>query len=103
MDLPIHKPLWSSVRDNAARSRFELDVNGDTAFAYYRIGDGVMTFTSTQTPPALRGRGVASELIRKALANARATGLKVDATCSFVVNYLQRHPEFADIVATPRH
>jgi predicted GNAT family acetyltransferase len=30
---------------------------------------------------------------------ARARGLKVQATCSFVVDYLARHPEFSDLAA----
>ncbi|MFM9598235.1 N-acetyltransferase [Streptomyces scabiei] len=29
----------------------------------------------------------------------RADGLKAVAGCSFVVDYLEKHPEFADVVA----
>ncbi|MGJ0533267.1 GNAT family N-acetyltransferase [Methylocystis sp.] len=87
---------WGSVRDNPEFSRFELDVDGETTLAYYRIDNDVMVFTSTQTPPRLRGQGVASELIRNALEFARARGLKVRGDCSFVVDYLRRHPEAAD-------
>lgn len=86
-----------SVRDNPERNRFELDADGDTALAYYRIDNGVMVFTSTETPPKLRGQGVASELIRNALEFARARGLKVRGDCSFVADYLRRHPELADL------
>ncbi len=85
------------IRDNPALSRFELDAFGDTAIAKYVLRDGVMTFTSTLAPPAMRGKGAASELIRGALLQARARGLKVRAGCSFVVDYLARHPEFADL------
>lgn len=88
---------WGAVRDNPELSRFELDVDGETAAAYYRIDNDVMIFNSTQTPPALRGKGVASELIRNALQFARTRGLKVQADCSFVADYLDRHPEFADL------
>jgi predicted GNAT family acetyltransferase len=97
MSQAVAKHHWGSVRDNPELSRFELDADGDTALAYYRIDTGVMVFTSTQTPPQLRGQGVASELIRNALEFARARGLKVQADCSFVVDYLRRHPEFADL------
>ncbi|MGD9656147.1 MAG: GNAT family N-acetyltransferase [Methylocystis sp.] len=90
---------WGSVRDNLALSRFELDADGATAVAYYRIDNGVMVFTSTQTPPRLRGQGVASELIRNALEFARAHGLKVQADCSFVADYVDRHPEFQNLLA----
>lgn len=94
MDQTTH---WGAVRDNFELNRFELDVDGETAAAYYRIENDVMIFTSTQTPPALRGKGVASELIRNALQFARARGLRVKAGCSFVADYLDRHPEYADL------
>ncbi len=86
-----------TVRDNPAMSRFELDAEGALAVAEYELSDGVMTFTHTVTPPELRGRGVASRLIHDALLSARARGLKVRAQCSFVVDYLARRPEFADL------
>ncbi len=73
---PAVRHPWGSVRDNPEFSRFELDADGDTALAYYRIDNDVMVFTSTQTPPALQGQGVASELIRNALEFARARGFK---------------------------
>jgi uncharacterized protein len=87
------------VRHNPPQSRFELDVDGHLALAEYVLRDGVMTFTHTESPPALAGRGAASKLIHEALLFAREQGLKVRATCSFVVAYLKRHKEFADIEA----
>ena len=91
--------MTSPVRDNPALSRFELDAEGAEALAYYRLADGVMTFTHTETPQRLRGRGIASRLVQGALEAARARGLKVVARCSFVANYLARHPEFNDLKA----
>jgi uncharacterized protein len=85
------------VRHNAEMSRFELEIDGHLALAEYVLRGGVMTFTHTESPPALAGKGAASKLIRGALLYAREQGLKVRATCSFVVAYLKRHPEFADI------
>jgi predicted GNAT family acetyltransferase len=82
------------VRDNAALSRFELDADGGTALAYYRLADGVMTFTHTETPPPLRGRGIASRLIDGALRAAQERGLKVVPLCSFVSAHMARHPQF---------
>jgi predicted GNAT family acetyltransferase len=89
----------SSVRNNAALSRFELDAEGATALAYYRLADGLMTFTHTETPRGLRGRGIASRLVNGALEAVRARGLKVVPRCSFVANYMARHPEFGDLLA----
>jgi uncharacterized protein len=88
-----------TVRDNKARHRFELDVEGDVAFANYRLTPQAVIITHTETPPALRGRGVASELVKGALDMIRADGRKVIAGCGFVVDYLRKHPEQADLVA----
>ncbi len=89
----------SSVLDNAALSRFELPAEGTAALAYYRLADGVITFTHTETPPQLRRRGFASRLVHDALGAARARGLRVVPRCSFVANYIAQHPEFGDLLA----
>jgi hypothetical protein len=87
----------ASVRDNKSRQRFELDTGGTMAFANYRLTPDTVIITHTETPPALRGRGIASELVRGALELIRADGHKVVAGCGFVVDYLQKHPEFSDL------
>jgi uncharacterized protein len=87
-----------AVRDNTFLSRFELDVEGAIAFANYRRAPGTVVITHTETPRALRGRGVASELVQGALELIRAEGVQVVAGCGFVVDYLRKHPEFSDLV-----
>ena len=89
----------AAVRDNKALSRFEMDVEGAVAFANYRLTPQAVIITHTETPRALRGRGVASELVKGALDLIRADGRKVIAGCGFVVDYLYKHPEFADLSA----
>jgi len=86
------------VRNNQERRRFELDVEGGTAFANYVMTPAAVLITHTETPPALRGRGIASDLVKGALELIRADGRKVRAGCSFVADYLEQHPEYADIV-----
>jgi predicted GNAT family acetyltransferase len=87
----------ASVRDNKALSRFELDIEGAVAFANYRLAPSTVIITHTETPRSLRGRGIASELVQGALQLIRADGSKVVAGCGFVVDYLRKHPEFADL------
>ena len=87
------------VRNNEERHRFELDVEGGTAFANYVTTPAAIVITHTETPRALRGRGIASELVKGALEMIRADGHKVIAGCGFVVDYLDKHPEYADLVA----
>jgi len=55
--------------------------------------------THTETPRALRGRGIASELVKGALELIRADGRKVIAGCGFVVDYLRKNPQFSDLTA----
>jgi predicted GNAT family acetyltransferase len=86
-----------SVRDNKPLRRFELDVEGTVAFADYRLTPDTVIITHTETPRALRGRGIASDLLKGALDIIRADGLKVVAGCGFVVDYLRKHPEYADL------
>jgi predicted GNAT family acetyltransferase len=88
----------ASVRDNKAQSRYELEVQGAVAFANYRLAPGAVIITHTETPRALRDRGIASELVQGALQLIRADRLKVVAGCGFVVDYLRKHPEYADLV-----
>jgi predicted GNAT family acetyltransferase len=86
------------VRDNKAQCRFELDVEGAVAFANYRLTPSAVIITHTETPPTLRGNGVASQLVEGALALIRSDGRKVIAGCSFVADYLRKHPEHAELV-----
>jgi uncharacterized protein len=87
----------SEVRDNKAQSRFELAVEGQTAFADYRSTPAAVIITHIETPLARRRRGIASRLVEGALALIRADGRKVVAGCSFVADYLRKHPEHADL------
>jgi len=90
-------PKHRGVRKNAALNCFELEVDGYTATAAFRIEGGVMNFTSTHCPPSLRNKGIATRLIQGALEIAREEKYKVIATCSFAANFLSRRPEFSDL------
>ncbi|MGO3930094.1 GNAT family N-acetyltransferase [Rhodopseudomonas pseudopalustris] len=87
----------AGVRNNKAMNRFELDSHGEVAFANYRRANGRVIITHTETPEPLRGRSIASRLVRGALDLIRAEGLKVTAGCGFVADYLDTHPEYADL------
>ena len=90
--------MAETVTDNQTQQRYELAVDGHIAFAEYRRTNDSVIITHTETPTALRGRGIASQLIGGALAHIRGEGLKVVPACGYVVDYLKKHPEHADIV-----
>ena len=89
----------TDVIHNQAASRYELTDDGATAFASYAREGDVLIFDHTATPPELRGRGIASRLVKAALADVRAKGLRIVPACSFVADYVTRHPEEGDLVA----
>ena len=88
----------SDIVDNKADHRFELAVEGHIAATYYSIADGVITFIHTEVPPELGGKGIGSQLIKGALDQVRADGLKVIAQCPFVKAYIDKHPDYADLL-----
>jgi hypothetical protein len=87
-----------TVRDNPALNRFELDVDGQMAVAYYQLAPGVITFRHTEVPQELSGHGIGSKLVRGALEAARTRGFKVVAKCPFVAAYMAKHPELNDLL-----
>jgi len=91
--------IMAAVRDNKIQHRFELDVGNQIAFANYRLTPQAVIITHTETTRSLRGRGIASELVKGALEMIRTDGQKVIAGCGFVVDYLSKHPEYRDLVA----
>lgn len=91
-----------TVRDDSARQRYELEVEGGLAFIdYVRDGRNVV-MTHAEVPLAQRGGGIGSELVKGALALVRERGGKVVPLCPFVARYIRRHPETRDLLADPR-
>jgi predicted GNAT family acetyltransferase len=89
----------SEVVDNKDANRFELVEDGHKAVSAYKLAGDVITFTHTIVPKELQGRGIASRLIKAALDDVRARGLKVVAQCPFVAAYIEKHPEERDLLA----
>jgi predicted GNAT family acetyltransferase len=99
MSEPSNDQTLQVVR-NDERSRYEGRV-GDvltTVIDFRRDGD-VLAVTHTGTEPDWRGRGLAGETTRLALADVRAQGLRVQPWCPFTADYFDAHPEVADLRA----
>lgn len=92
--------MTTHVLDNAAERRFEI-LEGDhlVGFTEYHRDRDRMHFPHTEVFDGYEGRGLASTLIRDALDRCRAAGLSVVPECSFVRSFIERHPEYQDLVA----
>ena len=87
------------VRDNPSEHRFELHDDGKLAgFARYVRRPGRIFFVHTEIDPAFEGRGLGSQLASAALDATRATGERIVPLCPFIASYVERHPEYADLV-----
>ena len=87
------------IVDNEADQRYEAWLDGELGgIIAYLPEDGWLVLDHTEVLPAFEGRGVASGLARAALDDARARGLYVNPQCPFVMGYIQRHPEYKDLV-----
>ena len=87
------------VCDNPAVGRYELFVDGELAgLAVYTLSGDTMTIPHTEAQPRYEGRGLGARLAKFALDDARRRGLRVVPRCPFIAAYIERHPEYADLV-----
>jgi predicted GNAT family acetyltransferase len=94
------------VRDDPQELRYEALRDGElVGLIRYRVEAGTVVLVHTEVDEAVEGTGVGSRLVRGALDDIRARGLRLVPLCPFVSAYLRRHPEYADLVgvdpATP--
>jgi hypothetical protein len=88
-----------AVIDNPQGRRYEITLDGQPAgFASYRLAADVITFVHTEVTPERERRGLGTRLIRDALDDARARGLAVRPQCPFVAAFIDRNPEYGDLV-----
>lgn len=94
------KPEYENLQliKNEDSKRFELTVDGFTAFIDYKERNGVITLIHTESPEELAGRGVATALIEKTLAYLENNEITLVPLCPLVVAYIKRHPEWVRIV-----
>jgi predicted GNAT family acetyltransferase len=91
--------MSEDFHDNEDRNRFELEIDGATAFVAYRKSPGAITLVHTEVPPELGGRGVGSKLARATLDAVRAQRRKLSVECDFIRSFMSKHPEYNDLLA----
>ncbi len=88
------------VVDVPEANRYELRL-GDRlgGLAAYRRRNGRIAFTHTEVDESLEGRGFGSRLAAEALDDVRRQGLEVAPLCPFIAYFIERHPEYQELVA----
>ena len=87
-----------TVIHNITANRFEVDLGKDKAVLIYMIKGGLFVLLHTEVPPAFEGRGIAGRMAKAAFDYARDNGLKVRSYCSYTTIYLERHPEYQELL-----
>lgn len=85
--------------NNEERKRYELEVEGKTAYIEYLLAQGKIYLTHTEVPRELEGKGIGSSIVQQVLEEVKKNGLKLMPLCPFVAAYLKRHPEWKSILA----
>lgn len=89
-----------TVTENADADRYEIHVDGALGgFAQYVRRNGRTYFVHTEIDPAFGGRGLGGALVKSALDSERAASRPIVPLCPFVKTYVERHPEYEDLVA----
>lgn len=92
--------MTHTITHDTARHRYECTEDGQLCVLDYELRDAgaTMAILHTGVPAAVGGRGLAGELTRAALDDARAHGLKVLPLCSYAAAWMRRHPEYRDLL-----
>ena len=90
------------VEDSPDERRYRISLGREIVGELtYRLKPGVVLLAHTEIQPSFRGRGLATRLVRSALDDIRGKGLKVTPLCPFVRGFIDRYPEYGDLVANP--
>jgi uncharacterized protein len=87
------------VIHNTEAQRFEIHYGDDMARLEYHLRGPSIIYTHTVVPVVLEGHGIAGRLAKEALDYARESGLSVVPLCPYVADYIEKHPEYGDLVA----
>jgi hypothetical protein len=88
----------SGVQNEKTFHRFAVHLGEATARLAYKEEGDTLYLVHTEVPAEMEGKGIGGQLAKAALNYARENKLKVVARCPFVTSYLQRHPEYQDLV-----
>lgn len=89
------------LKNNTECRRYEFDLGGAVAVVNYELrAEGIVCLIHTGVPEQFSGQGIASELTEAVLEDIKRHGLKVVSSCSFITLYIERHPQWKELLAT---
>ncbi len=84
-----------TVTDLPDQSRYEAtSADSVIGFLAYQRKEGVIYLNHAEVQPAQRGKGVAGELVLRAMQDARERGERAVPICSYVRSWVSQHPEW---------
>ena len=87
------------IRLDRDQGRFHTVVEAQTCVLNFTLDDDVVSMDYVGVPRAVGGRGIAGALTRHALDWAAAQDLKVRARCPYVARWIERHPDYQELLA----
>jgi predicted GNAT family acetyltransferase len=89
-----------TVRNDPEDNRYEIR-DGDRllGIAAYSHRGSTLVFTHTEVDSDSGHSGLGSTLVRAALDDVRRQGITIVPQCPFVRGWIERHPDYADLVA----
>lgn len=104
--MPNQPTTDKDVVNNTDRHRYELRSDGELAgvAVYGRKGaspgadNGIVRMVHTEVYDKFEGKGFGGKLARAALDDVRAKEMKVIADCPFIARWIDRHPDYQDLL-----
>ncbi len=84
--------------NNIAESQYEFDIGDEKALLKYIQQGKALALVHTEVPPDLENEGIAHQLVQKSLDDIRAKGEKIVPICSYVTAFIERNPEYNDLI-----
>lgn len=92
--------MTNTVSLNVEKQRYEIFVDGALAGLTQAIEDGeVVTMPHTKVFDEFEGQGLASQLVTAALDDIRSRGKRIIPECPYVARFIEKHPDYADLLA----
>lgn len=91
-------PAEVKVVHNLDKKRFEVQIENHLAVCAYILSKTRIIFSHTEVPKALEGLGIGAKMARAGLDYARENELRVMPLCPFIAAYMERHPEYHDLL-----